>query len=180
MNRKQTDIRPLGRVVLVSSLLVIGYAVSGCADWPSSRKDEDRPRDVIGVMQSLKTELGKLSATYPELAGAKDIKIISAPDASSHTVAYSNNCTFLGKRGYQDTGANALAIGLRVITAERFRRDVREVAMQAPEHSWRNLNLVGWSNLHLGKDPSPGLTDEINKLLAAHVKMIDDLDGAKQ
>jgi len=164
--------------MLVSALLVIGFAVCGCADWPPSDKSADRPQDVVGVMQSLKTELGKLSSAYPELADAKDIKIISAPDASAHTVAYSHNCTFLGKRGYQDTGPNALAVGLRVITAQRFRRDVSEVAMQAPDHSWRNLKLVGWTSLHLGKNPSPGLADRINKLLAAHVTMIGDLDRA--
>jgi hypothetical protein len=182
MNRRKTnttavhaELRRLGGILGVVILALAGLLVHGCVDTPAV-KPANQPKDIIGVMRSLKAELGKLSSAWPELSGAKDINIISASDGSAHTVAYTNNCTFTGKRGYQDTGPNACAVALRVITGKRFQKDVREVAMQAPAFTWANLQLVGWTTVHVGKQPSAGFEAQIRKLISEHVAMINELD----
>jgi hypothetical protein len=163
-------------MVLVMTLALVGFGVLGCVDGPIVKPADDQPDDIMGVMRSLKADLGELSSTYPELANAGKINIVSAPDGSSHTVAYTNNCTFLGKQGYHNTGANACAVALRVMTGKRFQKDVREVAMQAPDFTWRNLKLVGWATVHVGKQPSTGFEYRIRKLVSKHVAMINELD----
>ena len=140
-------------------------------------KPASQPKDIMGVMRSLKAELGMLSSAYPELSGAGDIKIVSAPDGSTHTVAYTNNCTFTGKRGYKDTGANACAVALRVMTGKRYQKDVRHVAMQMPGFNWANLKLVGWTTVHVGKRPTVGFEAQMRKLISEHVSMINALDA---
>ena len=105
------------------------------------------------------------------------LNIISAPDGSSSTVAYTKNCTFTGKRRYKDTGANACAVAIRVMTGKRYQKDVREVAMQMPAFNWANLQLVGWTTVHVGKQPTAGFEARMHKLISEHVSMINALDA---
>ncbi|MDP7289003.1 MAG: hypothetical protein QGH94_13540 [Phycisphaerae bacterium] len=176
MNRRT---RVMGiRPVLSIAIALVVLSVLGCNDIITTTS-VDQPTDIQGVMQSMKTELGELSSTYPELSDAGDINIITASDGSSRTVAYRKNCTFRGKMGYEDTGANACAVALRVMTGERFQKDVREVAMPAPDFTWTNLKLVGWTTLHLGKQPSPGFEYRMRQVISRHVAMINDLDAQK-
>lgn len=180
MNERQTNATPVraelrrtGSAVIAATLVLGGLGVCGCSDAP----DPNQPKDVMDVLHSLKAELGKLSSAYPELAGAGDINVISAPDGSEHTVAYRNNCTFTGKRGYEDTGANACAVALRVMTGKQYQKDVNEIAMQIPDFRWENLQLVGWANVYVGKKPSAGFEDAMNQLLGEHVLLINALDA---
>jgi len=146
------------------ALIAAAFGSVGCSDlleiMPSSG-----PKDVDGVLESFKTDLGELSETYPELSGAGEMKVVSDPDGSSKTAAYTKNCKFTGKAGYKDTGMNACAVALRVMTGRRFSKDVREVAMPQPDHTWRNLKLVGWTTLHAGKKPSRGFKAAMQKLI---------------
>ena len=101
----------------------------------------------------------------------------SAPDGSAHTVACTKNCTFTGKRGYRDTGPKACAVALRVMTGKQHQKDVRKAAMQIPALTWANLQLVGWTTLHVGKQPTAGFEAQIRKLVSKHMSMINDLDA---
>ncbi|MDP6545469.1 MAG: hypothetical protein QGH60_15900 [Phycisphaerae bacterium] len=179
MNVRQTsttEVRArLRRFGGVAIAVCLGLLACGCTDAPAV-KPTNQPKDIMGVMRSLKAELGMLSSAYRELSDAGNIKIISAPDGSTHTVAYTNNCTFTGKRGYKDTGDNACAVALRVMTGKRYQKDVREVAMQMPGFNWANLQLVGWTTVHVGKQPSAGFEARMRKLISDHVSMINALD----
>ena len=161
------------------AIAIIAFGAVGCGDLNIIEPEDNQPTDVIGVMESLRPELDELSTTYPELSEARDIKVISASDGSSHTTAYRKNCTFHGKRGYEDIGANACAVALRVVTSERFQKEVREVAMPAPGHTWPNLKLVGWTTVHVGKQPTPGFQREVQELINEHVEMLNALDAQK-
>ena len=164
-------------MILIATIgLLVGLGVTGCGDFLAT-DTADQPDTVMGVMQSLKTELGQLSSTYPELAEAGEIEIISSKDGSSHTTAYTKNARFLGKRGYEDDGENACVVALRVQTGEQFQKDVREVAMPAPDYSWANLKLVGWTTLYVGKQPSVGFEARMRKLITDHVAMINELEN---
>jgi hypothetical protein len=163
-------------MVIAMTLALASLLACGCTDAPAV-KPANQPEDIMGVMRSLKAELGKLSSAYPELSSANDTNIISAPDGSTCTVAYTKNCTFTGKRGYKDTGANACAVALRVMTGKRYQKDVRQVAMQAPGFNWANLQLVGWTTVHVGKQPTAGFKAKMRKLVSEHVSMINALNA---
>ena len=127
-------------------------------------------RTVGDALSSLKSELVSMSADYPELAGARDIRV------NEDGFEYRHNCRFMGKRGYEDTGRNAVAIGLRTMSMQQFRVDVKRVAMQGPSCRWPSLEMVGWPILYIRENPSPGLSARLNKVLTKHCEMIDELD----
>jgi hypothetical protein len=83
-----------------------------------------------------------------------------------------------GKRGYEDTGPNAIAIGIEVMTLREFRERAENLhrQMQLPGCRWGALGIVGWPSLHLGPGSSPGLSSRLNEVLARHVAKIDRLD----
>ena len=140
--------------------------------WPATQAGAN----VEKVLASLRTELVKLSSAHPELANAKDIEIHKGPDDTVHQLKYSHNCKYWGKRGYEDTGPNALAITFRIMAVHQFKEDVGKKEMQGPSHRWLNLGMVGWIAGHIGENPSPGLADKLDGLLKKHREMIDELD----
>lgn len=140
------------------------------ATRPAAAGGSAKIRNVADVLASFKAELVGMSARYPALAGAKDIPV------GPTSVVYSRNCGFAGKRGYVDTGPQAVAVGIKTMTVPRFLEQVEKVAMQAPSYRWNKLALVGWLECHFGKDVPPALSAELNDLLTKHVKMIDALD----
>ncbi len=136
----------------------------------------DQPHDVAGVMASLKAELVKLSADYPELVGAKAIRVSLGSAGTSHELLYWHNCKYRTKGAYEDTGPSAVHVGFRVMRLQQFHEAVHKVQMQIPTHRWASLNMVGWTALHIGEKPSSGLAARMQALLKKHVKMLDYLD----
>ena len=152
-----------------------GAGSKGAATQPG-REAVDQPHDVAGVMASLKAELVKLSADYPELAGAKAIRVSVGPAGTSHELPYWHNCKYRRKGAYEDTGPSAVHVGFRVMRLQQFHEAVHKVQMPIPTHRWASLNMVGWTALHIGEKPSPGFAARMEALLEKHVKMLDYLD----
>ena len=117
------------------------------------------PEQILPILQAMKQEVVNLGAEYPQLAEAKDIEV--TPDEW----LFEHDCRFMGKRGYENTGPFPVAIGLRVMTTERFREQVDKVAMSEPGYRWEYLDLVGWPTLHVGEGVSPVLTGKLQEVL---------------
>jgi hypothetical protein len=173
----------LTHLVLASALFAGFSLLIGCTSQSKSETAPDAsvvrsvPVDtetsimsIRDVLLSLKAGIVGMSADYPELSGAKDIRV------SRNHFKYEHNCRFGGMRGYKETGPNAVAIGLRFMPIQEFRVQVNKIAMQMPAGRWPALEMVGWATLHIGKKPSPGLPEKLNELLSKHGKMIDELD----
>jgi len=131
-------------------------------------------REIADVFASLKADLIAMSADYPEFADVRNVAI--GKRGITHGIVYEHNCGFGGKRGYTDTGPNAIAIGIEVMTFSEFSKKVDTVAMQAPLYQWEKLELVGWGRLHFGKDIPETLVKRLEGLFRKHVEMIDRLD----
>ena len=127
-------------------------------------------RTIKDVMSSFQAELAGLSDKYPELAEAKDISV------NEREVQYIYNCVYWGKRGYEDKGPNAIAIGLRVMPTPEFCLRGRMTEVSLPSNRWPSLEKVGWVSFHIGKNPSPGLAANLEELVSRHCQMIDELD----
>jgi hypothetical protein len=137
-------------------------------------KDAKQIRKVVDVFASLKADLIAMSADYPEFADVKKVAI--GKGGITHGFVYEHNCGFGGKRGYKDTGPNAVAIGIEVMTFSEFSEKVDTVAMQAPLYRWKKLELVGWPRLHFGKDLPEALVKRLEGLHRKHIDMIEQLD----
>jgi len=147
---------------------------AGEAAFQVPDNSEAQIRGIADVFASLKADLIAMSADYPEFADVKHVAI--GKQGITHGIVYEYNCGFGGKRGYKDTGPNALAIGIEVMTFREFSEKVDTVAMQAPLYRWKKLELVGWPTLHFGKDIPETLVKRLERLLRKHVEMIDQLD----
>jgi hypothetical protein len=135
---------------------------------------EAQIRGIADLFASLKADLIAMSADYPEFADVKNVAI--GKRGITHGFVYEHNCGFGGKRGYKDTGPNALAIGIEVMTFREFSEKVDTVAMQAPLYRWKRLELVGWPRLHFGEDLPEALVKRLERLYRKHIDMIDRLD----
>jgi hypothetical protein len=143
------------------------------ADDPALRppdKEGGRIHEVVDVFASLKAELVAMSADYPQFAAVKAVAI--GKRGITYGIVYEHNC------GYEDTGPNAVAIGIEVMTFGEFSEKVETVEMQMPVYRWEQLELVGWPRLHFGKDTPQTLAKRLNGLLERHIGMIDQLDRA--
>jgi len=114
---------------------------------------------ILPILQAMKQEVVKLGEEYPQLAGAKAIEAMPGEWLIEH------DCRYMGKRGYENTGPFPVAIGLRVMTTERFSEQVDKVAMSFPGYRWEYLGLVGWPTLHVGEGVPPGLTGKLQEVL---------------
>ncbi len=139
-------------------------------------KDAEQIRVLADVFASLKAELVAVSADYPQFADVKDVAI--GRRGITFGIVYKHNCGYWGKRGYEDTGPNAVAIGIEVMTFGEFSEKVKTVEMQMPLYRWEELELVGWPRLHFGKDIPKTLAKRLNGLLEKHAEMISQLDRA--
>jgi len=154
-------------------------AIPAAEDEPADEKpwlNAKQIRNVGDVFASLKADLMAMSADYPEFADVKNVAI--GRQGITHGIVYEHNCGFGGKRGYKDTGPNAVAIGIEVMTFGEFSEKVETVAMQMPLYRWEKLELVGWPTLHFGQDIPKTLAKRLDALLEKHIGMISQLDKA--
>ena len=117
------------------------------------------PPEILPILRAMKQEVVKLGEEYPQLAGAKTVE--ATPDGW----LFEHDCRFMGKRGYEHTGPFPVAIGFRIMTAERFAEQADKVAMSNPGYRWDYLGLVGWPTLHVGEGVAPGLTGKLQQVL---------------
>lgn len=139
-----------------------------------SGKDAGQIHEVADVFASLKAELAAMSSDYPQFADVKDVAI--GKQGVMYGIKYEHNCRYWGKRGYEDTGPNAVAIGIEVMTFGEFSEKVKTVELQLPLLRWEELELVGWATIHFGKDIPEALAKRLNELRERHIEMIDQLD----
>jgi hypothetical protein len=163
------------RIAAATVLAALMVPVIPAGSQPPS-KDAKQIRDVGDVFASLKAELIAMSADCPEFADVKNVTI--GKRGITHGIVYEHNCGFGGKRGYKDTGPNAVAIGIEVMTFREFAEKVETVAMQMPLYRWEKLELVGWPTLHFGQDIPKTLAKRLDGLLEAHIRIISQLDRA--
>ena len=127
---------------------------------------------VHAAVKSLKEELIKLSDKYPELADVESTDIKgSLVDSPGYRFIYYHDCGYMGKRGYKDTGPNPLCVGF-----EAIRPSFARGAFPAPDMSWKNLDLFGWTSLHYGEETPQELKNTIESLLQKTEDRITRLD----
>jgi hypothetical protein len=129
--------------------------------------------DVERIMASLRTEFAKISSTYPELPEADDVRITRTD--VFYGLKYIRDCTYLGKRGHEDTGPRPVHLRFEVYSLSE-QGDPIPYAVRKPDHTWDNLRLVGWTRVYVGKDASPGFADKAREIIDRHVAMVDALD----
>ena len=149
-------------------------------DLEKEVKVQDRPAwgeaVIPDILASLKTELIEMSSTYPELVGARDIRIHGALEGTPlYGLDYIHNCKYWGKRGYEDAGPHATHIEFRITKRPEEGKGF-SFQTQGPTVTWPNLNLVGWTRVHVGKGASPGFEAKVREVLQQHVKLINELD----
>jgi len=72
--------------------------------------------------EAMKQEVAKLGEEYPQLGGAGAVEVKPGKWLFKH------DCRHMGKRGYENAGPFPVAIGLRLMTTERFREQVEKRA----------------------------------------------------
>ena len=135
----------------------------GVKAWP--------PDAVKAVFESLRSELVEIGADYPEFAGARDILV--AHRELFYGTDYRHNCTVL-QRGCRDDGPNAAYFRFEIYSLPKD-GDPFPFATTPPAHRWPALNLVGWSNVYVGENSSPGVEAKVRDILRRHVAMIDHI-----
>ncbi|MCF7731803.1 MAG: HEAT repeat domain-containing protein [Akkermansiaceae bacterium] len=128
------------------------------------------PKQILPILQAMKQEVVKLGEEYPQLAGAKMIDVIPGEWLFEH------DCRYTGKRGYEYTGPFPVAIGLRVITTERFAEQMGMVEMSYTGYRWEYLGLVGWPTLHVGEGVPPVVTGKLQQVLSNAMAKIGPLN----
>ncbi len=129
--------------------------------------------DIETVMGSLSSEFAKISSAYPELPDADAIRITRTD--VFYGLKYMRNCTYLGRRGHEDTGPHPVHLRFEVYSLSE-QGDPIPYAVRKPDHTWGNLRLVGWTRVYVGKDASPGFADKARQIIDRHVAMVDALD----
>lgn len=127
-------------------------------------------RAVADVFESLKAELVRMGGKYPQLAAAGEAEV------SERGLVYVHNCRPLAKGGYEDTGPNAIAVGIEVTRLPEPREPADNVPGQPLPYKWAALGLVGQTTLHLGPDCAPDLSSRLKDVLAKHLALMDRLD----
>jgi len=156
---------------IIIGAIVLGI-LSPAATASPPRAAQPEIRTVADVLESLKGELIRLRVQFPELATAKDIKI----NYRRMELDYRHNCRYWGKRGHEETGPNACAITMQVLSKDRFLHLAATTETELPTHTWANLRSVGWIHLYVGKAPSPDFKVKANEVLQKHVAMLNALD----
>ena len=104
--------------------------------------------DIETVMASLRSELVKISSAYPELPDADAVRITRTD--VFYGLKYIRNCTYLGKRGHEDTGPHPVHLRFEVYSLSE-QGDPIAYAVRKPDHTWVHLRLVGWTRVYVGR-----------------------------
>ncbi len=147
--------------------LVVGKAPAGP---PADNEATAGIRTVADAFESLKAELVGMRGKYPRLAGAGKAKV------DERGLLYVHNCRPLAKGGYQNTGPNAIAVGIEVMRLPKPRKPADNFPGQPLPYKWPALGIVGRTILHLGPGSAPDLSPKLKEVLARHLAMIDRLD----
>lgn len=147
--------------------LVVGKAPAGP---PADNEATAGIRTVADAFESLKAELVGMRGKYPRLAGAGKAKV------DERGLLYVHNCRPLAKGGYQNTGPNAIAVGIEVMRLPKPRKPADNFPGQPLPYKWPALGFVGRTILHLGPGSAPDLSPKLKEVLARHLAMIDRLD----
>lgn len=133
------------------------------------------PKNMTGVIASLKADLIALSVRFSELADVNAIRTGQIPNGSSfYGLQYVHDLKPWGKGGREATGPRPVEVRFVV----HPRRELPRVAveMQAPTKTYEAMALALWSQSYAGPGTTAGLDKELQAVLDRHVQMVAELE----
>ena len=162
------------KVQVISTIVLTIF--TACVHGETFVQDANVSSEIEAIVESLRASLVELSSEYPEMADANDIHIKGTlTDMPLYGFDYFHNCKNWGKRGYEETGSSAIHIGFRMTTLPEEGKGF-DFQTTPPAKTFPNLKLVCWTDLFLGKNPTPGLQENLENLLDQTIYKIIVLD----
>jgi len=139
------------------------------------------PVNITGVIESLKKDMIALGARYPELADSGAIRTGQIPAQSAiYGLEYFHNCRDAERTGFADAGASAAAVRFVIcpLSDRTKESDMQRLKphMPPPDLTLPALGVGLWSQLHAGKNPTPGFEAAMRKSLDRHVEMVREIE----
>lgn len=142
-------------------------------NWASGSEQAQLPESLRPALETMKQGVLELAEEYPQLQAAENVEV------AADGWMFEHDCSDMGKRGYRNTGPFPLAIGLKLMTAEVFDKQVHEAAMQIPDFRWENLGLVGWTTLYRGAKLPEAFVPKIQAVMVKTLKIMQTTEVIK-
>ena len=154
------------------------------ATQPATQPNAATSPEALVIVDSLADAIAAIGAKYPELANYQKDKVKLSQGSPTHTIrafglSFAHNFNRpASKQAIEATDFGAQGLYVEFLCGDMPAPGTLPNAMTPPALELPNLRLYVWTDIKTHASPSPGLVEELTRLLQSHTQKLKDLDQA--